>query len=170
MMSLIDSISSTFDALSQEILSLEPSKANVSEKTFKIVLVGGAQSGKTTLLKNNAKDSEEHKGEFMLLGYKLKNCIAKLQLYDTIGLNLETLNASIFDAILVVFDLTDEKSLDEAKACLHHLVELQSNSFLSTSVYLCGTKSDIEKKSELSEKAEMIAAQHGLIFAIHLGQ
>ncbi len=124
------------------------------ELSFKVILVGDAGAGKTSLVKRIISDDFDESysstigGDFMNANYYINDTKVKLQLWDTCGheqyRSLVRLYFKNTDAAIVTYDLTAADPMESINAW-HK--EVKENTLPNTLAYLVGTKSDLGKKS-----------------------
>ena len=130
----------------------------MAEIHIKLILVGDSEVGKSTLLLNY---TENYFCEEMVATIGLENKVktinirglkAKLQIWDTAGQEkFSSLTKGFFrntDGILLVFDLTNNKSFNNIKKWIN---EVENNSDHKTKKILVGNKVDMKDNIQVSK-------------------
>ena len=140
------------------------------EKSFKILLLGDSSVGKTCFLKRYIDDTFQDV-YLSTIGFDYKyKCITlkegkniKLQIWDTAGQErFRTIAKSYYKGahgIILMYDVTDQKSFDSIKKWLEQIKEEAPN---KVSVLLVANKIDIEKRIITKEDGENIAKSYNL--------
>ena len=140
------------------------------EKSFKILLLGDSSVGKTCFLKRYIDDTFQDV-YLSTIGFDYKyKCITlkegkniKLQIWDTAGQErFRTIAKSYYKGahgIILIYDVTDQKSFDSIKKWLEQIKEEAPN---KVSVLLVANKIDIEKRIITKEDGENIAKSYDL--------
>ena len=128
----------------------------MSEITFKILVLGDSNVGKTSLLLSYVDNffPESHIAtigvEYKLKSITVKNIDVKLQLWDTSGQERFRSITSNFlrnaDGIIFVYDITNKKSFDGLKGWIRD-AENVGGGFEKI---IIGNKSDLEGKRQVS--------------------
>ena len=135
-----------------------------SEISFKIILIGPAFSGKTSLVRryvfeNFIEDYEVTVGlDFQVKVIQKNGKTIKLYIWDTAGTEMyQSLTASYYRnsvGAIVVFDVTDEKSFKSLDTWIKFYRE-NKDSKLEDLIYLVGNKIDLVNERVISkEKAK----------------
>jgi Ras-related protein Rab-1A len=147
----------------------EPNNEKI-EKSFKIMLLGDSSVGKTCFLKRYIDDTFQDV-YLSTIGFDYKyKCITlkegkniKLQIWDTAGQErFRTIAKSYYKGahgIILMYDVTDQKSFDSIKKWLEQIKEEAPN---KVSVLLVANKIDIEKRIITKEDGENIAKSYNL--------
>ena len=130
----------------------------MTEINIKLILVGDSEVGKSTILLNY---TENYFCEEMVATIGLENKVktinirglkAKLQIWDTAGQEkFSSLTKGFFrntDGILLVFDLTNNKSFNNIKKWIN---EVENNSDHKTKKILVGNKVDMKDNIQVSK-------------------
>ena len=130
----------------------------MTEINIKLILVGDSEVGKSTILLNY---TENYFCEEMMATIGLENKVktinirglkAKLQIWDTAGQEkFSSLTKGFFrntDGILLVFDLTNNKSFNNIKKWIN---EVENNSDNKTKKILVGNKVDMKDNIQVSK-------------------
>ena len=130
----------------------------MTEINIKLILVGDSEVGKSTILLNY---TENYFCEEMVATIGLENKVktinirglkAKLQIWDTAGQEkFSSLTKGFFrntDGILLVFDLTNNKSFNNIKKWIN---EVENNSDNKTKKILVGNKVDMKDNIQVSK-------------------
>ena len=135
----------------------------MSEISFRLILVGDAGVGKTSLIIKYAdKDFPENYRTTIGIDFKIKTINRKgykikMQILDTAGQErFRSIAKSYFkniDGIFLVFDLTDQSSYDNLKSWIKDIQEEADNSE-ELKIILLGNKSDL-KHQKLKEENEV---------------
>ncbi|VEU19310.1 DEKNAAC100056 [Brettanomyces naardenensis] len=140
---------------------------------FKLVLLGESAVGKSSIVQRFVKDSFSDFREstigaaFLTQTVDLDaNTTVKFEIWDTAGQERYRSLASIYyrnaQAALVVYDITQESSLDKAK---YWIKELQKQARGGIIIALVGNKTDLEQERKVSsEEAESFAKGLGLLY------
>jgi small GTP-binding protein len=127
--------------------------------TFKILLIGDSNVGKSSLILKSVKNKfiEEFKStigfEFFYLRYKINNKNIQLQLWDTCGQErYHSLIKNIYKnsvLTIMVYSICDNNSFDNLEFWLK---EIKIYSQPNIPVFLIGNKKDIEKERVVTEQ------------------
>ena len=127
--------------------------------TFKILLIGDSNVGKSSLILKSVKNIfiEEFIStigyEFFYLGYKINNKNVKLQLWDTCGQErYHSLIKNLYKnsvLTIMVYSICDNNSFDNLEFWLK---EIKINSQPNIPVFLIGNKKDIENERTVKFK------------------
>lgn len=140
-----------------------------SQKKYKVVLMGQSSVGKTSIIirfsKNSFKADQESTigAAFVSRDIETSKGMVSLHIWDTAGQeryrSLVPKYSAGASAIIIVFDVTDEESFEEAK---HWLADARNNHQGGKLIYfLVGNKSDLTPQFDLS-KAKQFAQDEGL--------
>ena len=141
--------------------------------TFKIIIVGDAGVGKTSLMYKYIYGTEQHHSditigvEFGSNTIELKGEVVKVHIWDTSGQErFRSITRSYYRSAagcVVVYDITNYKSFQNVKNWLNDVRSLTPN--IDIPIILVGTKNDLVAKRTVSysEGAEL-AAEEGLLF------
>ena len=155
---------------SKEQPLLDPLKSY--EHQYKIILLGTASSGKTSLLIRFVDDHFNMEGQMNTIGMDLKSLSlqvedksVRLQIWDTQGQEqFFAMTRSYFrncSGAVVVFDLTNQKSLDAVEKYIVVFKEECPEDALDN-IVLVGTKlDDVENRQVKREDAMEISARFG---------
>ena len=134
-------------------------KENNFDYTFKILLIGDSNVGKSSLILKSVKNKfiEEFKStigfEFFYLRYKINNKNIQLQLWDTCGQErYHSLIKNIYKnsvLTIMVYSICDNNSFDNLEFWLK---EIKINSQPNIPVFLIGNKKDIENERTVKFK------------------
>ncbi|XP_062511966.1 ras-related protein Rab-13-like [Corticium candelabrum] len=137
---------------------------------FKILLVGESGVGKTCLLQRFTEETFK-KSYTATIGvdYKVKTVqlgsdIVRLQIWDTAGQErFKTLTAAYYrgaNGILLVYDITQERSFDQLTTWLKSIEEEAPDTI---EMGVVGNKCDLDDRREVSvQQGKMFADAHGL--------
>ncbi|KAJ5076540.1 rab family gtpase [Anaeramoeba ignava] len=143
---------------------------------FKIVIIGSANVGKTSLMIRYVDDNfTVSKQTTIGIDFKTKDIeidgkIVRLQIWDTAGQeiyrNSISFSSSVYknaDIILIVFDLTKEESLNKIDDFLN---EIENNCRTNPLIVIVGNKSDLieEQLENVEEKIKEILNGDKFIF------
>lgn len=140
---------------------------------FKLVLLGESAVGKSSIVHRFVKDSFDDFREstigaaFLTQTIQLdENTTIKFEIWDTAGQERYKSLAPMYyrnaNAALVVYDITQEASLERAKSWIK---ELQRQASQDIVIALAGNKLDLESERKVStESAELLAREEGLLF------
>ncbi|KAJ5076556.1 rab gtpase [Anaeramoeba ignava] len=131
---------------------------------IKIALIGPPCVGKSSLILRYVDETFEYNQPTTLgLDFRTKNLIlfdkqVQLQIWDTAGQERYTnaLNFSVYksvDAFILVFDLTDKKSLEDLS---RFLVEINQNCSPDILLSFIGNKSDLVDEIEIENPEEQL--------------
>ncbi|GJJ13435.1 GTPase Ypt5 [Clathrus columnatus] len=139
---------------------------------FKLVLLGESAVGKSSLVLRFVKDQFDDYRESTIGAAFLTQTIqlddattVKFEIWDTAG--QERYKAPMYyrnaNCAVVVYDITQSSSLDKARTWVR---ELQRQADPSIVILLCGNKSDLEPRRQVSkEEAQKYAEEEGLLWA-----
>jgi len=149
-----------------------PTNDNEYDHVHKVVLVGDAGVGKTSLVHRFTEDI--HSGthaptigvDFKIRKLSLDGRVVKLHLWDTTGnerfRSITTAYYRAAHGIAICFDVTSESSFDNVAAWLEAVEQFGSNGVVAM---LVGTKSDLQGHRQVArERAERMAASRGLTY------
>ena len=147
-----------------EEVNIESCEEMIEPKlTYKAILLGSTGVGKTCVMLRASKDTfnEEHNvtlgADFANFFFKINGTTAKLQLWDTCGLEVYKSMITVFfkgsDGAFLVFDLTNQKTFDDTTSWLNDLREYTSSDLVC---YLIGNKSDLTKKVSKNDIDKMV--------------
>jgi Ras-related protein Rab-5C len=140
---------------------------------FKLVLLGESAVGKSSIVHRFVKDSFDDFREstigaaFLTQTLQLdENTTIKFEIWDTAGQERYKSLAPMYyrnaNAALVVFDITQEASLERAKSWIK---ELQRQASEDIVIALAGNKVDLESERKVSkESAQAFANEENLLF------
>ena len=142
---------------------------SVSVTRHKIIFVGDAGVGKTTLISrimdNPFSDVYEPSigVDFMSKSIKYRGQNIKLQMWDTAGqekykglIPSYVRNSSI---VFVVYDVSTKSSFDNVPKWISFIRSIEN-----TTLVLCGNKTDLEKREVTKEEGEAFAQKESLAF------
>jgi len=140
---------------------------NSNNIEFKVILLGDSYVGKTTIIKKfisgvfDEKIQCTIKVEFTTKNLKIdKNLYAKLTIFDTAGEEkYRSLAKSYYrdiDGIILVFDLTDENSLNNITKWISEINENAEN----VEIILVGNKTDLKDRKVNKIQAENFAKEN----------
>ena len=142
---------------------------SVSVTRHKIIFVGDAGVGKTTLISrimdNPFSDVYEPSigVDFMSKSIKYRGQNIKLQMWDTAGqekykglIPSYVRNSSI---VFVVYDVSTKSSFDNVPKWISFIRSIEN-----TTLVLCGNKTDLEKREVTKEEGETFAQKESLAF------
>ena len=138
-----------------------PIKNLISTFNYKIVLIGNVAVGKSSIIKRFVHNifNEEYKGTIGTESSRKSLLISdnkkvNLSIWDTCGQEkFRTVTRQYYrdtQAILLVFDLTDEKSFDDLQSWYEEAVEYINE--IKCIFFLFGNKSDEKEKIIINEK------------------
>ena len=149
-------------------------EVNTTTYSIKITILGSSSVGKTSIIKRYIQNEFETSTEATIVGtYHVKKIKidpfteANLQIWDTAGQELYRSLAKNYlrdsKGVLIVFDLTNEKSFEELDSWLEDI-----NNTVSENVpkILVGNKSDLQEKVISDEKASKYAEEHKMKYQI----
>jgi small GTP-binding protein len=141
---------------------------------YRVVLVGDASSGKTTLLlKMVGEEAPIDQRYTPTIGVDFKTTIkkfddktAKYQIWDTAGNEIyKTITTAFYrrsQAIIIVLDLTNKKSFDQLEQRLREISEHAEEHVL---IFIVGTKGDLVPERKISnEKINQFASEHRIMY------
>ena len=162
---IYDLLYNTTNMKDDTVSSITSSNVSKTEVSFKIVMIGPAFSGKTSLVKryifqNFSDDYKVTVGfDFQTKTFEMNNKIINLNIWDTAGTEIfQSLTVSFYRnsaAAIVVFDIGDQKSFDSLDTWIdfyrENQVKLKENKQL---IYLVGNKIDMDNRVISSEQAK----------------
>jgi Ras-related protein Rab-2A len=146
----------------------------MTSQKVKVIVIGDSTCGKTSLLRqfvDNRFDPSQDMTIGVDLGFKsvtLNNRLVKLQIWDTSGQevfhNITRVYYRGAHVILLVYDITNERSYLHIKQWLDHIHNVWRDEYQPT-ILLVGNKSDIAYQRVIPRhEAEAFASRHGLLF------
>jgi Ras-related protein Rab-5C len=143
-------------------------KKRLQNLSSKIVLLGDAAVGKSSIVLRLTKNSFSEYGEstigaaYVTTSIETETAVVKFELWDTAGQERYNALAPMFyrnaAAALIVYDITSRNSLDRAK---RWVTEIQSQP--GTIIVLIGNKVDMENLRQIpKEVAEQYAQEAGV--------
>lgn len=143
----------------------------IEEKNiFKIILLGSAYTGKTSLI-HRYVDKEYQEDYVITIGVDIKYSQIKLNNNNYIGLNIwDTAGSEKFQTLtmnylrncygaLFVFDLSTRESFEEIPKWIE-TYKIQQDKEIEQVMYLIGNKSDVENRGVAKEEAEEFAQEY----------
>ena len=148
------------------------SAANRKIRTEKIVMLGAASSGKTSIVNRFAHDRFSPNSEstigaaFVSKVLRLQDREVKLEIWDTGGSEKYRSLAPMYyrdtQAAIIVFDITAQPSLEDAEIWLN---ELRERGPPRVVIACAANKCDLESQREVGEqKVKEFAANNGITF------
>lgn len=149
---------------------------NASAKTydylFKLLLIGDSGVGKTCVLFRFSEDQFNSTFistigiDFKIRTIELDGKKIKLQIWDTAGQErFRTITTAYYRGamgIMLVYDITNEKSFENIKNWIRNIEEHASS---DVEKMILGNKCDIEDKRVIArERGEVVAVEHGIKF------
>jgi small GTP-binding protein len=144
-----------------ESLSLDTKKDNSYQFIFKIILIGDANSGKTSLINRYVTKSFSDKYictigvDFMTKAVKINNQTIKLQIWDTAGMEkYKQITTSYYrgaQAAIVCFDLTSQASFMSLQRWVDDYSRFY-NPIFTKNIFIVGNKSDLTEDREVSQE------------------
>jgi len=140
---------------------------------FKLVLLGESAVGKSSLVLRFVKDQFDDYRESTIGAAFLTQTVqlddsttVKFEIWDTAGQERYKSLAPMYyrnaNCAVVVYDITQSASLDKARTWIR---ELQRQADPSIVILLCGNKSDLEARRQVSkEEAQKYAEEEGLMW------
>jgi len=149
-----------------------PRSGLIQKKGFKLVLLGDAAVGKSSILmrflKNKFSEGIETTvgGAFSTKTIERGGRTLKLEIWDTAGQERFRSLAPMYfrgaSAAIVVYDQTNEASFERAEAWVKQVMQTGTNPNII--IALAANKCDLKEKVKVSlEKAEELAAREGLL-------
>uniref|UniRef100_UPI00398F5105 ras-related protein Rab-13-like n=1 Tax=Pristiophorus japonicus TaxID=55135 RepID=UPI00398F5105 len=146
--------------------------AKAYDYLFKLLLIGDSGVGKTCLIIRFADDNFNSTYISTIgIDFKIKTVDVdgkkiKLQVWDTAGQErFKTITTAYYRGamgIILVYDITDEKSFENIQ---NWMKSIKENASASVERMLLGNKCDMENKRKvLKDKAEKLAKDHGIRF------
>ncbi|KAI0068001.1 ras-domain-containing protein [Artomyces pyxidatus] len=141
---------------------------------FKLVLLGESAVGKSSLVLRFVKDQFDDYRESTIGAAFLTQTVAlddgttvKFEIWDTAGQERYKSLAPMYyrnaNCAVVVYDITQSSSLDKARNWIR---ELQRQADPSIIIALCGNKSDLAARRQVTqEEAQKYAEEEGLMWA-----
>jgi len=146
----------------------------MSQFQFKLVLLGESAVGKSSLVLRFVKDQFDDYREstigaaFLTQTVQLDDATTvKFEIWDTAGQERYKSLAPMYyrnaHCAVVVYDITQSASLDKARTWIR---ELQRQADPSIVILLCGNKTDLEARRQVTkEEAQKYAEEEGLMWA-----
>ncbi|XP_065430690.1 ras-related protein Rab-13 isoform X1 [Chrysemys picta bellii] len=145
---------------------------------FKLLLIGDSGVGKTCLIIRFAEDNFTSTYistigiDFKIRTVEIEGKKIKLQVWDTAGQErFKTITTAYYRGamgIILVYDITDEKSFENIQNWMKSIKEICSllqNASAGVERLLLGNKCDMETKRKVQrESAEKLAKEHGIRF------
>jgi len=140
---------------------------------FKLVLLGESAVGKSSLVLRFVKDQFDDYRESTIGAAFLTQTVTlddqttvKFEIWDTAGQERYKSLAPMYyrnaNCAVVVYDITQSASLEKARSWVR---ELQRQADPSIVIALCGNKTDLENRRQVSqEEAKKYAAEEGLMW------
>ncbi|EKM61467.1 uncharacterized protein PHACADRAFT_248102 [Phanerochaete carnosa HHB-10118-sp] len=140
---------------------------------FKLVLLGESAVGKSSLVLRFVKDQFDDYRESTIGAAFLTQTVAledgtsvKFEIWDTAGQERYKSSAPMYyrnaNCAVVVYDITQSASLEKARSWIR---ELQRQADPSIIIALCGNKSDLAVRRQVSqEEAKKYAEEEGLMW------
>lgn len=140
---------------------------------FKLVLLGESAVGKSSLVLRFVKDQFDDYRESTIGAAFLTQTVqvddsttVKFEIWDTAGQERYKSLAPMYyrnaNCAVVVYDITQSSSLDKARTWIR---ELQRQADPSIVILLCGNKTDLEARRQVSkEEAQKYAEEEGLMW------
>eukprot|EP00039_Didymoeca_costata_P017901 m.331293 g.331293 ORF g.331293 m.331293 type:complete len:205 (+) comp16695_c0_seq1:146-760(+) len=139
---------------------------------FKLLLIGDSGVGKTCVLFRFSDDAFNSTFistigiDFKIRTIELDDKKIKLQIWDTAGQErFRTITTAYYRGamgILLLYDVTNEKSFDNIKTWIHNIEQHASE---DVEKMILGNKCDMEDKRVISkEQGQKLAAEHGVPF------
>ncbi|KAH3675826.1 hypothetical protein WICMUC_002472 [Wickerhamomyces mucosus] len=154
-------------------MSQESSRPQPRLVQFKLVLLGESAVGKSSIVHRFVKDSFDDYRESTIGAAFLTQTIElnpeitiKFEIWDTAGQERYKSLAPMYyrnsNAAVVVYDITQESSLERAKIWIK---ELQRQASQDIVIALVGNKADLEEERQVdNEHAKLLAEEEGLLF------
>jgi small GTP-binding protein len=144
---------------------------NASSFEYKVIMIGPASSGKTSLVKRYiTKEFSEIYNVTVGLDYQTKQIqigkkIVNMSIWDTAGTEMfQSLSRSYYrksHAAIVVFDINDEKSFESLETWINFYRE-NKEPLMKDMLYLVGNKIDIGKKVISDKEAKKYLKENDL--------
>ncbi|XP_044847948.1 ras-related protein Rab-13 isoform X1 [Mauremys mutica] len=145
---------------------------------FKLLLIGDSGVGKTCLIIRFAEDNFTSTYistigiDFKIRTVEIEGKKIKLQVWDTAGQErFKTITTAYYRGamgIILVYDITDEKSFENIQNWMKSIKEICSllqNASAGVERLLLGNKCDMETRRKVQrERAEKLAKEHGIRF------
>uniref|UniRef100_A0A8D8UXQ7 Ras-related protein Rab-8A n=1 Tax=Cacopsylla melanoneura TaxID=428564 RepID=A0A8D8UXQ7_9HEMI len=139
---------------------------------FKLLLIGDSGVGKTCVLFRFSEDAFNTTFistigiDFKIRTIELEGKKIKLQIWDTAGQErFRTITTAYYRGamgIMLVYDITNEKSFDNIKNWIRNIEE---NASANVEKMLLGNKCELEDKRQVSrERGEQLAIEYGIKF------
>ncbi|VDP20018.1 unnamed protein product [Soboliphyme baturini] len=146
--------------------------AKTYDYLFKILLIGDSGVGKTCLLFRFSEDSFNNSFistigiDFKIRTIELDGKKIKLQIWDTAGQErFRTITTAYYRGamgILLVYDITNEKSFDNIKNWIRNIEE---HACSDVEKMILGNKSDMEDRRQVSkERGTQLSIEYGVKF------
>jgi len=146
--------------------------AKTYDYLFKLLLIGDSGVGKTCILFRFSEDAFNTTFistigiDFKIRTIELDGKKIKLQIWDTAGQErFRTITTAYYRGamgIMLVYDVTNEKSFDNIKNWIRNIEE---NASADVEKMLLGNKCELSEKREVSkERGEQLAVEYGIKF------
>lgn len=146
--------------------------AKTYDYLFKLLLIGDSGVGKTCVLFRFSEDAFNATFistigiDFKIRTIELDGKKIKLQIWDTAGQErFRTITTAYYRGamgIMLVYDITNEKSFDNIRNWIRNIEEHASR---DVEKMILGNKCDMNEKRQVSkEKGEQLAIEHGIKF------
>ncbi|XP_062821102.1 ras-related protein Rab-13 isoform X2 [Anolis carolinensis] len=153
-------------------LSLLRAMAKSYDHLFKLLLIGDSGVGKTCLIIRFAEDNFSGTYistigiDFKIRTVDIEGKRIKLQVWDTAGQErFKTITTAYYRGamgIILVYDITDEKSFENIQ---NWMKSIKENASSGVERLLLGNKSDMEAKRKVpQDKAQKLSREHGIRF------
>lgn len=155
-------------------LSKQGTPTNSYQYIFKVILIGNAGTGKTSLIHRFVNKVYVEKYictigvDFFMKTFEIDKTIIKLQIWDTAGTEkYKTIAASYFrgsHAAFIVFDLTERSSFEGVQKWLDEYNK-QHNPIFKRMIVLIGNKNDlIDHRAISKEEVELYAKNNDMFY------
>ena len=149
-----------------------PEKSSNYQYLFKIILIGTAGVGKSSILKRYIENKFDPNYkctigvDFLMKSLTIQDKIVKLQLWDTAGQEkYRSMVSSYFrgaNVALIIFDITSHASFEEVPLWIQFFY---NNGPEQKNIILIGNKKDLENEREVTqEEAETFAKTNDMIY------